>query len=55
MTALDEFGEDLQIAVIGLAGQWAKAFFHAQIGLVIFQKRRIARDLHTFDYPRVKA
>ena len=36
---LDELGKGLQVAVVGLAGERTQAFFHAQIGLVILQKR----------------
>ena len=39
MAALDELGKGLQVAVVGLAGQRAKPFFHAQIGLVVLQQR----------------
>ena len=49
---LDKLGEDLQIAVVGLAGERTQPFFHAQIGLVFLQQRQIARSLHGFDYPR---
>ena len=50
--ALDELGEGVQVAEIGLAGEWSQSFLHAQIGLVVLQKREIVLGLHTFDYPR---
>ena len=37
VTVLDELGKGLQIAVVGLAGQRAQPFFHAQIGLIVLQ------------------
>ena len=39
VTPLDELGKGLQVAVVGLAGQRTKPFFHAQIGLVVLQQR----------------
>ena len=36
---LDELGKGLQVAVVGLTGERTQAFFHAQIGLVVLQKR----------------
>jgi hypothetical protein len=36
---LDELGKGLQVAVVGLAGERAQPFFHAQIGLVVLQQR----------------
>jgi hypothetical protein len=39
LAPLNELGEGLQVAVVGLAGQWPQPFFHAQIRLVVLQKR----------------
>jgi hypothetical protein len=48
---LKEFCEGAQIAEIGLTGEWTQAFFHAQIRLVVLEKREIAGAVHTFNYP----
>ena len=37
VAVLDELGKGLQVAVVGLAGQGAQPFFHAQVGLVVLQ------------------
>src|ERR1017187_4517883 len=50
---LDEFGESVKVAEIRLASERAQPFLHAQIGLIVLQKRQISLNIHTFDYLRV--
>ena len=50
MPAFEELGERAQIAEIGLAGEWPKAFFHAQIDLIVLEKREIGGRAHITDY-----
>ena len=52
LPALQELGKRLQVAVIGLAGQWTQPFFHGKIRLVVLQKPEVVFNAHTFDYPR---
>jgi hypothetical protein len=47
MTALQELGEGLEVAVVGLAGKRAQAFFDAQIGHVLAKQAEIARRVHS--------
>src|ERR1022692_2461675 len=53
MPRLDELGKRIQVAEIRLASERAQPFLHAQIGLIVLQKRRITLNIHTFDYLRV--
>src|SRR6185437_1098148 len=50
MTAFEELGKRAQIAEIGLSGERPQASFHAQVDLVILQKRKIGGRAHTSDY-----
>ena len=47
MTAFNEFGKGLQVAVVGLAGERPQPFFHAKVNLVVLQQREIASGFHT--------
>ncbi len=53
MSCFDELGEGSEITKIRLTSERTQPFFHAQIGLVIVQKRQISLDIHTPDYRRV--
>ena len=50
--SFDELAKRLQIAVVRFAGERAQPLLHAQIDLVVVQERKIACEVHRFDYPR---
>jgi hypothetical protein len=50
VTIFKELGKGAQIAEISLAGERPQAFFHAQVDLIILQKREIGCRAHTIDY-----
>src|SRR5579871_1729787 len=50
VTFLEEFGEGVQVARIGFAGERTQAFFYAKVSLITLKQRGIGLGPHSFDY-----
>ncbi len=50
VAAFKEFGEGFEVAGVGFAGEWAEAFFYAQVNAVLGQQSEIADGIHSPDY-----
>jgi hypothetical protein len=53
VAGLEELGEGVEVAGVGFAGEGTKAFFYAEVDLIVHEKRQVAGGVHSPDYRRV--